>query len=84
MLQEVARWPEDPTIEGWKVFHGAGSAAAVLVPAELAHDVRFCCNSDLTSSVLIGELGVMSAYFADSSKPMEDFERSMMIVRLEL
>ena len=84
MLHEVASWPSVPAIRGWKVFHESGSAAAVLVPAELACNVRFQRNSEVTSSVLMGKLGFISAYFADTGKSMDDFEKSVLIVRMEI
>ena len=84
MLQEVASWPSEPAIRGWKVFHESGSAAAVLVPAELACNVRFQRNSEVTSSVLMGKLGFISAYFADIGKSMDDFEKSVLIVRMAI
>ena len=84
MLHEVASWPSVPAIRGWKVFHESGSAAAVLVPAELACNVRFQRNSEVTSSVLMGKLGFISAYFADTGKSMDDFEKSVLIVRMAI
>eukprot|EP00973_Karenia_brevis_P023327 3211838-Karenia_brevis.AAC.1 len=83
-LQEVRSLPEAPAVEGWLVFHGEGCAAAVAVPRELSNEIRWRHNSDLTSSVLIGELGVMSAYFADSGKSMEEFEKSILMATSEL
>ena len=84
LMQEVARLPVDPSIEGWKVLHGDSCAAAIAVPCELSSEIRWRLNSDITSSALIGELGVMSAYFADSGKSAEEFEKSVMTTRLEL
>ena len=60
-LQEVRALPDTPDVNGWLVFHGESCAAAVALPREFSSDVRWAHNSDLTSSVLIGELGVMSA-----------------------
>jgi hypothetical protein len=84
LMQEVARLPVDPSIEGWTVLHGESCAAAIAVPRELTPEIRWRRNSDVTSSVLLGELGVMSAYFADSGKSMEEFEKSVMTARYEL
>ena len=84
MMQEVARLPVDPSIEGWTVLHGDSCAAAIAIPHELSPEIRWKHNSDITSSALIGELGVVSAYFADSGKTQEEFEKSMMITKSEL
>ena len=83
-MQEVASLPVDPEIEGFLVLHSEACSAAIGVPSELIPEIRWTHNSDLTSSVLLGELGVMSAYFADSGKSLEDFERSILIATDEL
>lgn len=68
LLQEVSAWPEDPHLMGWQVFHGAESYSAILVPSELQSQIRWRQNSSHTSAVLLGVLGAMAAYFADSGK----------------
>ena len=60
-MQEVRSLPVEPTVEGWLILHGEACASAIAVPGELGNEIRWRHNSDLTSSVLIGELGVMSA-----------------------
>ena len=84
LLQEVAKLPVDPFIKGWSVLHGDSCAAAVVLHEEAARQLRWRHNSDLTSSVLIGKLGVMSAYLAGSGKSMEQFEESVMKAKSEL
>ena len=84
LLQEVSAWPEDPHLMGWQIFHGAESYSAVLVPSELQSQIRRRQNSSHTSAALLGELGVMAAYFADSGKSYEEFEGTVHLVCHEL
>ena len=84
MLQEVASWPRNPAIEGWQIFHEEFSTAAMVLPSSLGASVRCSGGSDNTSSVLLEELGVMSAYLADSGKSIEEYDYSIREVRGEL
>ena len=84
LMQEVARLPKDPVVEGWRILHGESCAAAIAIPGELCSEIHWRRNSGVTSSVLLGKLGVMSAYFADSGKTMEEFEKSVMTTKSEL
>ena len=74
-MQEVSGWLINPAVEEWLISHGEASAA-VAVPYEIQCEIRWTHNSDVTSSVLLWELGVLCAYFANSCKSMEEFEKS--------
>lgn len=41
-------------------------------------------NLDLTSPLLLGELGVMSAYFVESLKSLDEFEQSVLMANAEI
>ena len=78
MLQEVGSWPEDPAKEGWHILHAEFSAAALAVPLMYGEQIWWRGSSDCTCSVLLGPVGIMSGYLADSGKSMEAYEHTIL------
>eukprot|EP00974_Lingulodinium_polyedra_P081516 7892876-Lingulodinium_polyedra.AAC.1 len=56
-LQEVSSWPGDLEVTGWVTVHAQGCPSAVLIPDELAGQIRWVHSSGNTSAAVIGELG---------------------------
>ena len=83
-FQDILSWPVDPCVAGWTVLHADGCASALLIPSCYEHLIRWQHNSERTSSVLLGDLGVISAYLADSGKSMDEFENSIIMSSSEI
>ena len=54
------------------------------MPSELCSDVRWSENSACTSSILIGNVGFLSAYLFDMGKPVDLFEADLVLTRASL
>ena len=79
LLQEVQTWPANPdSVVGWGVRHKAGCPTAIAWPTTMGSNARstVVCAGTATAVVFSG-LGVVCAYFADSSKSFSDFENSI-------
>ena len=76
-LQEVSSLQDDPELPGWEVIHKHDDYCAILIPSELSGNIRWTDRTIRTSSVILGELGVIGAYLADSGKNFIEFEHSL-------
>ena len=66
IIQEVWSWHFDVRIGGRTVVHDAGGHNAIFIPAEIAFDLRWTYNSEMTAMTIVGELCVVSTYFSNS------------------
>ena len=69
--------PSVQLLRGCLFCHGESFTAAIAVPGELQNQIRWTHNSDVTSCA-------HSSHPDDSGKPMEEFERSVLIASSEL
>ena len=77
LLQEVSSWVRDPAVEGWHILHEEFSTAAIALPWHLGANIRWRNHSAGTASVLLGDLGIVSAYLADSGKSIDEYVQTV-------
>ena len=83
-LQEVPTWGEGTVINSAGVYSSKGCPTAVVVPTRLESNVTGYSFSDTCTTVRFGTVGVVSAYLADSGKGMEEYVRTIGVLRTDL
>lgn len=60
------------------------SPSALAIPSDITISMRGHIVSEVSAAALIGDIGVVSAYLADSGKPLTCYERSLRALKEDL
>ena len=71
-MQEVSSWTNEVAVDGFVVVHKYGNPAAILIPGSLS--VQFMqWEGDGHVAARVDDLCIVSVYFPDCSKPVEEY-----------
>ena len=77
LLQEVDHWPLSIIRPGFDYVREADSQAGILIPVSFLPSITFRTGTPKTASILLGNVGFVAGYLADSWKSLEDYELSL-------
>ena len=77
LLQEVDNWPLSIIRPGFDYVREADSQAGILIPVSFLPSITFRTGTPKTASILLGNVGFVAGYLADSWKSLEDYELSL-------
>ena len=80
----MSQWTGEENIEGYQLIAKLDRPSALAMPSDIAIRIRGHIVSEVSAAALIGDVGVVSAYLADSGKPLTRYERSLRALKEDL